>query len=120
MKALLFAIPLCILFSCLKTEDEASKKLTVTLKTGAEVEISADFKECIHDSDCVLVSSGCDQCCQQQAINLAFHGKYDDKFGAACANYHGGVCDCIMTKSTPKCIEHTCQVVADTASSIVR
>lgn len=70
------------------------------------------MKACSADAECTLVATGCDFCCQQQAINAAFADRYEREFGQACSGYQGGVCDCIALPAEARCEAQTCKAVA--------
>lgn len=84
---------------------------TVELVSGAEVTISPGVKTCSRDRDCTLVWTGCDACCQQQAIRVDYREWYAEAFQQACASYSGDVCDCAPAPMEARCIEQTCKAV---------
>lgn len=84
---------------------------TVELVDGGEVTISSSVKTCSRDSDCTLVSTGCNGCCQQQAIHASYRDWYAEAFPVACAGYSGPVCDCIPAPVEARCVRQTCEAV---------
>lgn len=85
---------------------------TVELVSGGEVTISPGLKTCSRDSDCTLVWTGCDGCCQQQAIRSIYRDWYAEAFPVACTGYSGAVCDCIPAEVEAQCVRQTCEAVA--------
>lgn len=84
---------------------------TVELVSGAEVTISPGLKTCSRDSDCTLVWTGCDGCCQQQAIRAIYRDWYAEAFPVACTGYSGAVCDCAPAPTEARCIQQFCMAV---------
>jgi hypothetical protein len=82
---------------------------TVTRFLKAEVSISDGFKKCHSNQDCVLVHTGCDHCCQTQAINRSLVKEFEEKFLTACEGYSGRVCDCMALPSQAVCDNDRCE-----------
>jgi hypothetical protein len=74
----------------------------------AEVAIGAAYRPCDEDADCMLVFTGCDGCCQQDAIAKSLEGTYQENFRAACTGYAGGICDCEYLPADARCVERSC------------
>ncbi len=109
-----------VLAGCFLQEDEPDQKaesLTVSLREGPEVDISEDYKICDSDSDCMLVNTGCDFCCQRQAINRSFESVYPQQFQAACTEYDfsQGICSCMYMSQVAKCHDRHCLTIEDSA-----
>jgi len=85
---------------------------TVELASGGEVTISLGLKTCSRDSDCTLVWTGCDGCCQRQAIRTSYQTWYAEAFQTACTGYSGPVCDCTPGPAVARCVRNTCEAVA--------
>lgn len=97
------------------TPTTSASNLSVKLSVDAsEVILSSDFKTCKKDADCVLVATGCDYCCQEQALNKTLLDEFQRQFGRACKGYSGGVCDCEQPFPTKAACENKqCVVVED-------
>ena len=65
-----------------------------TTAGGGTVLIADDWRGCEQDSDCVLVDTSCDGCCQQDAIATSQEDAYGPARADACEGYEGGECDC--------------------------
>ena len=91
----------------------------VRLVSGAEVTISDRLKVCRVDADCALVSTGCDGCCQRQAIHRQSVQGFRVSFARACSVYSGGVCDCLPARVTAQCVERTCQAVPSAGAPLI-
>ena len=98
----------CALSACDSSEEESAD---VRLLSGAEVTISSSLKQCSTDASCTLVFTGCDGCCQRQAINKAFLDSYQDGFREACASYSGSVCDCAPLEQVARCVARRCEAI---------
>jgi hypothetical protein len=106
VKFLTIAQPLMwLLMSACAAEDDR----TVTRFLSAEVSLSDGFKKCHSNQDCVLVATGCDHCCQTQAIHGNLLKEFEAKFLAACEGYSRGVCDCVAGPSQAICDNHRCE-----------
>ncbi len=81
--------------------------LTLT-RVGATVQITAAYTACAHQNECVLVSTGCDGCCQQGAVHTDLTEYYDFHFETACEGYEGGMCDCEPEPLYPACRDNRC------------
>lgn len=104
-------LALTVLLGACTTHTPEPASPAVELLSGAEVTISPELKSCSVDAECTLVSTGCDFCCQRQAINTTYVNRYREEFAEACAGYSGGVCDCIETPADARCIDRTCTIV---------
>jgi hypothetical protein len=65
-----------------------------TTERGDTVVITDEWRDCEQDSDCVLVDTSCDGCCQRDAIATSLEATYGPAQVDACADYEGGECDC--------------------------
>ena len=105
----LLSVSIVGLSVCDPSEDKGSD---VELLSGSEVTIDVSLKHCSDHSSCTLVWTGCDGCCQRQAINKAFVGLYQEKFREACTDYSGPVCHCIPADQIALCVNQKCEAVA--------
>ena len=101
------------------SQDTFPPEGAVRLVSGAEVTVPPYMKECDVDAACTLVGTGCDQCCQGQAINAAFLDRYEAEFDEACVGYSGGVCDCVAPPATARCVERRCEMVEAAPDSVL-
>lgn len=83
----------------------------VELVSGSEDTIAPEIKTCSADAHCTLVGTGCDGCCQLQAVNEAYVDRYRAEFAEACRGYAGPVCDCVSPPTEARCIRRTCEAV---------
>lgn len=98
----------------------AEDNRTLSRWYGASVSVSAGFKECSTDQDCVLVGTGCDSCCQTGAINKRLVDEFRKKFRDACDGYRGKVCDCAPAPTEPKCVKALCEATLKTEITATR
>jgi hypothetical protein len=80
-------------------------------RRGTEVQIGSRYRPCSGDTDCVLVETGCDGCCQQDAIAEELREAYRMAFVEECADYEGAICDCDYTPLEPRCVDAQCAAV---------
>lgn len=69
---------------------------------------------CIEDSDCVKVSSSCNDCCQQVAVNTKNQSQFKERVVRCRKEWKQQpspfVCDCIKEEATAKCIQKQCRL----------
>lgn len=88
---------------------DAGRSLT---RTGAEVQIPGSYRSCTTHADCMLVETGCDGCCERDAIRKSEEQTYHMAFDQACSDYRGPICDCTVLPLTPRCEDGLCTAAA--------
>jgi hypothetical protein len=80
---------------------------TVAVSTY-EYPVTSSYLGCTKDTDCTVVGTSCNGCCQQGAVakNFQKYDKNDREF--YCKAYKGAVCECIAAKVHAVCQEKKC------------
>ena len=78
------------------------------IRKNENVVVTAPYRNCQQDADCILVSISCNGCCERDAIASTLESTYDENFSAACADYRGGICDCGLVPADARCIDSVC------------
>lgn len=101
MKLLLFATLLSLISGSCQLWNEAP----------AKVEPLGSQRTCETVDDCITVSSSCNGCCQQTAVNRKDSISYEKRRAKGCSGYSGGICDCDYLPVTPVCENSKCGLV---------
>jgi hypothetical protein len=80
-------------------------------RVGANVRVSDRYRTCGVDDDCVLVSTSCNACCDQDAIGTGDRDAYRTNFERACSGYQGAICDCEPLDLVPICQDGSCRAL---------
>jgi hypothetical protein len=72
---------------------------------------SAYSEECSVHSDCTLVNTTCNNCCDEAAIQTDLTETYQQNHELACADYRGGNCDCSFEDAFARCEAGRCEKV---------
>jgi len=67
-----------------------------------------ELRPCEDTSDCILVETACDSCCDYDAINEDFREDWKAVMDEKCDGFSGGVCDCESTLA-PVCTDGLCR-----------
>jgi len=92
---------------------DPSGESDLNLAVSDQVTIHDSLRTCRVDADCVKVETLCSTCCGVDAIEKTQLNAFGELYAAACANYHGGVCDCAVAPGKPKCESRRCRRVLD-------
>ena len=74
-------------------------------------DVPIKYQSCSVDADCVLVSTGCNQCCQRGAVQANSVLIFAKERDLNCKGYRGGVCDCMEQPATASCVAGRCALV---------
>jgi hypothetical protein len=75
------------------------------------VQLTDAYTACAEHSDCRLVFTGCDGCCQRGAINRNLEDAFIESFQSACDDYMGVECTCELRDYVPRCEAGRCEPV---------
>jgi len=87
-----------------------SDPLALTRLSGA-IQIPETYTACSEHLDCRVVSTSCDGCCQNGAINRSLQDAYGERLEPACADYDGLSCTCELPDDVARCEQGRCTVV---------
>jgi hypothetical protein len=73
-----------------------------------EVAPTAAFRACRTDEDCRKVSSSCNGCCQEAAVNADSVAAYEAYRMNHCAGYRGPICNCMVQPARVHCLRLQC------------
>ncbi len=80
-------------------------------QVNANYDVPAAYQICAADSDCVLVSTVCNGCCDRGAIRQDSVSVFEKERGAHCVGYDDPVCDCVQSSATAACVTGRCTAV---------
>ena len=86
----------------------AMVKMAPANEIKSHYDVPAQYKVCAKDSDCSVISTTCNGCCESEGINTLYtaaFGKERDKY---CSGYKGPVCDCCVRDQTASCVQGAC------------
>lgn len=78
-------------------------------RSGATVIITDSYTACDTHSDCSLVGTSCNGCCEQGAIHQRLLQSYAQHSEQACADYEGAICDCEPQDLVARCEAGRCR-----------
>ncbi len=89
----------------------------MTPATGDDIiqltyDVPLQYQSCTVDSDCVLVSTTCNGCCDRGAIHRSFVSVFGKERDLNCKEYEGPVCNCIELPATTACVAGYCTFVS--------
>lgn len=74
-----------------------------------------EYQSCSQDTDCILVNSSCNGCCQREAVNRKDSLSFERYRSRECDGYDGGICDCCYYVAHAECKLGRCTQVVDSA-----
>lgn len=77
-------------------------------RQGSEIQITETYTMCEAHTDCELVSTSCNGCCNEGAVRSVLVDTYTARMTPACADYEGGICDCSYEDLVPRCVDDQC------------
>jgi hypothetical protein len=82
------------------------------VRDAGEILLSDAYTACSEHSDCRVVTTSCDGCCQNGAINRGLEVAYAERLSPACEEYSGAFCTCEQPDDVARCEEGNCTAVA--------
>jgi hypothetical protein len=81
------------------------------MRVDSTVQLTDAYTACAAHSDCRLVFTGCDGCCQRGAINRELENAFIEHFQSACDDYMGVECTCELRDYVARCDAGRCEPV---------